>query len=496
EAWNEPDLAEVFWPGSTADYYQLLKVTYLNLKYVDPTNQVLLAGLEYWNNMPFLDDLLKLMMADPTAPGNNYYFDVLPWHQYSRPSDVYDRVLQSRQKLAQTIGVKPIWVNEAGVSAWDESPQYNFQPYQWAATLQEQASYVIEAGAYAIAAGADKFFFYRLQDTAWPEALGLVRLDRTLRPSYVAYQVASHNLSFIDSATLQHMQNVEAIAMRRGTDRVTVVWNRTPNRLVAAIGARATTATVTDQTGATRTVRATGGAFQLDLGPATANNGVDATDYFIGGPPLILLESPAAQQTAEETNPVLSYGGSWDVLSTPGASGGAVRRAAVPGLGVAVDFDGPSVTWVTTKGPDHGIARVTVDGAVQADIDLYDPTELADIPYTFGEFSSGTHRFVMTILSQVNGASTGTLVDVDTISAQTLRQAPPPPTPSPVSSPTPTASPTPRPTATPIASPTPIATATPPLSPTPTVSPLVTVVTGTTGSTPAEPLEAIIDEIS
>src|SRR5579871_5283285 len=340
EAWNEPDNSDTFWPGTTADYYQLLKVTYQAVKSVDPSNQVLMGGLSYWSNQSFLDDLLALMMADPTAPAHNYYFDILPWHQYSRPSDLYDRITQSRQKLSQTIGPKPIWVNEANVSAWDESAVHNDQPYPFSATMQEQASYQIQAAAYAIAAGADKIFIYRLQDTDWPEAFGLLRLDRTLRPAYVAYQVATHNLSFIDSATLLHLQNVEEVAMRRAADRITVLWNRTPNRLVASIGARALTATLVDQTGATSTVRASGGAYQIDLSPATDNNGDDANDYIIGGLPFIMLESPGSQQVAEETDAMLGFSGVWNLVTIPGASGGSVRRTASAGLGMAVDFGG------------------------------------------------------------------------------------------------------------------------------------------------------------
>ena len=37
-----------------------LKVAYLNIKSVDPDAQVLMAGLAYWYNQAFLDDLISL----------------------------------------------------------------------------------------------------------------------------------------------------------------------------------------------------------------------------------------------------------------------------------------------------------------------------------------------------------------------------------------------------------------------------------------------------
>jgi hypothetical protein len=306
EVWNEPDLAEVFWGGTTADYYQLLKVSYQAIKAVDPSAQVLLAGLAYWPNPGFLEDLLGIMRRDPTARGNNFYFDILPWHQYARPSDLWDRVTQSRQLLATTVGTKPIWVNEANVPAWDESPMNDFKPYNWSASVREQASYVIQAMAYAVAAGAERVFVYRLQDTEWPEAYGLLRPDGSARPAYVAFQVATRYLSHVTSASVTTQGPVEQIVLRRADQRVLVVWNKTPLPVRARVAARAAGATVIEQNGATRSMEAVAGQYDLDLAPATANNGVNATDYIIGGPPLILVESGVSNvRGTAEPSPVI-----------------------------------------------------------------------------------------------------------------------------------------------------------------------------------------------
>lgn len=490
EVWNEPDDAAVFWPGTVADYYQLLKVSYQAIKSVDPSALVLIGGLAHWPNPGFLDELLRLMMADGTARARGYYFDVLALHTYSRPSDVRDRVIQSRQKLEATVGPKPIWVNEANVPAWDESPMHDYRPYPWSATVREQASYVIQAFAYAVVSGASKLFIYRWQDTEWPEAFGLLRNDGSLRPAYVAYQVASRYFSYVPGGQVARHRNVEQIVMRRGQERISVVWNRSPARTSARLGAAALDAAVVDQTGATSTVRARAGQYELSLEAASANTGVDATDYLAGGPPLIILErlSPTAQ-TIEETSALIGYAGHWPALRAGEASGQAVWRNASPGYGVSVGFEGPSVTWLTARGPDRGRARVEVDGVLQAEIDLYSPEEVWQVPHTFGPFGPGPHRLTISILPQRPSESSGTVVDIDGFTAEALHPAPPPPTPTP----TPTATPTitPSPTVTRTATMTPTAVA----SPTPTVSPAVTVPPAPVSPTPDPgPAGAIIIE--
>jgi len=455
EIWNEEDDPNTFWAGSTADYYQMLKVSYLAIRSVDRTAQVAMGGLAYWPNPNFLDDILRLMVADPTAKANNFYFDILAWHTYSRPSDIYERVTQSRQKLASTIGVKPIWVNETNVPAWDESPMNNFRPYPWSASVTEQASYVIQAAAYSIAAGVDRFLVYRFQDTEWPEAYGLVRDVGTIRPEYIAYQVATRAFSKATSGVIARQGDTEQIVMQKPGQRVIVAWNRSATSRTALLGAAATSATAVDQTGATQQLHTTAGQYQVDLAGATDNNGTDATDYIVGGAPIIITETvPDGQQTIEEFSPLIGYAGAWDTVTTSGPSGGVARRTASAGLGAAIEFDGPSVTWVTSKGPDRGIARVDVDGVTQGTIDLYSATPLWNVPLTFGDFPPGRHRLVITVLGQHAAASTGSFVDVDQFVAEALAATLPPPTPTPSPTPSPTITPTATPTTAPTIGPT------------------------------------------
>jgi hypothetical protein len=105
---------------------------------------------------------------------NSFYFDGLVWHVYSRPVDILERMSWSRARLSSTVGLKPIWINETNVPAWDESAYNNRRPYQWAATAQEQASYIIQSFAHSVVAGVDKVLVYRFHDVGEPQAWGLV----------------------------------------------------------------------------------------------------------------------------------------------------------------------------------------------------------------------------------------------------------------------------------------------------------------------------------
>src|SRR5919202_2447932 len=73
-------------------------------------------------------------------------------------------------------------------------PPTPFPPPPMAATLDQQAAYVIQSMALSLAAGVDRYAIYKTVDEK-PEngsdLYGLVRNDRSLKPGYVAYQVAA-----------------------------------------------------------------------------------------------------------------------------------------------------------------------------------------------------------------------------------------------------------------------------------------------------------------
>ena len=278
EVWNEPDLT-LFWQGTAAQYAQLLKVAYLAIKAANPDATVLFGGLAYWYNPNFYKQVLDAIAADPESASFHGYFDVMSLHLYSNVETPYDISREVMAEVASRVGPHPLWLTETGVPVWDDGGTAT--PY--AATMEEAASYIIEAYADARAAGVDKFFVFRLHDDGGSEHYGLTRDDYSLRPSYVAYQVAARYLRGENQITGPFGTSLRRITFW-GTPngRVDVLWNRTTETLTYAFPATLPTATLIDRHGVEQTVEATNGYFHLTLEPVT--------NPLIGGPPLILIQ--------------------------------------------------------------------------------------------------------------------------------------------------------------------------------------------------------------
>ena len=278
EVWNEPDLT-LFWQGTAAQYAQLLKVAYLAIKAANPEATVLFGGLAYWYDPNFYKQVLDVIAADPESAAHNGYFDVMSLHLYSNVETPYDISREVMAEVASRVGPHPLWLTETGVPVWDDGGTTTL----YSATMEEAASYVIEAYADARAAGVEKFFVFRLHDDGWSEHYGLTRDDYSLRPSYVAYQVAARYLRGENQITGPFGTSLRRITFW-GTPngRVDVLWNRTTETITYALPAVLPTATVVDRHGVTRTLEAENGYFHLTLEPVT--------NPLIGGPPWILLQ--------------------------------------------------------------------------------------------------------------------------------------------------------------------------------------------------------------
>ena len=311
EIWNEPDLGTVFWSGTTAEYAQLLKVGYQAVKAADPEATVLFAGLAYWSNPTYyvqvLDEVLKL----EGAADNNYYFDTMSLHLYSNIYNIGYVAAQIQENMTTRVGPHPIWLTETGVMLWDEHPTHPGVPYQYAATIEEAAAYMLEGFAEARAAGIEKFFYFRLHDEAMSESFGLIRNDKTLRPAYIALQVAARYLRNENQVTgpFNHSSGTRRVTFLGAADgRIDVLWNtRGSDTITYTHPAILPTATLIDHYGQTQTLQAHNGYFTVTLEPATANLTPDSS-YMIGGSPLLLLqEDKEAPTSTLHQPPVMLY---------------------------------------------------------------------------------------------------------------------------------------------------------------------------------------------
>src|SRR5579864_3506934 len=86
--------------------------------------------------------------------------------------------------------------------------------------------------------------------------------------------------------------------------------------------------------------------------------------------------APPPTMRFEETSPSVSYTSGWTQGDTSRTwSGGTAAVSTTAGSQATFTFTGPSVTWIGGRAPGTGIASISVDGTVLAQVDPYSKTE-------------------------------------------------------------------------------------------------------------------------
>jgi hypothetical protein len=329
--WNEPDLYDpalrYTFSGSYEEYLQLLKVAYLNIKEVNPQAKVVLAGLSYWwdkeyARTPYLLGLMEVLNKDRDREKYNNYFDIVAVHTYGNPLNSYTIPMLARQWLESRGVRKPIWITESNVVPYND-PIGPLPSGHHRATLDEQASYVIQSFAMGIAAGVERQAVYKMLDEESEDGnyYGLVRNNGSTRPAYTAYQVASSYFKNVISADyewpglpgapspadIQKVLNsnvnraqfiwpaqVSRVVMERGDRRTTVLWNNSPAEVETNFGAESREATLITKYGQSTPITPRNGQYYVTL-PGSTNNSDpdDPTIILVGGDPMIIDEPVA-----------------------------------------------------------------------------------------------------------------------------------------------------------------------------------------------------------
>jgi len=144
EVWNEPNLKHYWEPASApGEYAALLRAAYTAIKEVEPEATVVSGGLAR-NHVGFLKGYYAVARGYPGAAENDYFFDVLGLHPYTRGPDGTahspdwsgpERVIQTRhgpldfsfggiaemRRVMEENGDhdKPIYIGEFGYSTVD-----------------------------------------------------------------------------------------------------------------------------------------------------------------------------------------------------------------------------------------------------------------------------------------------------------------------------------------------------------------------------------------
>ncbi|HEX2033674.1 MAG TPA: hypothetical protein VHS99_05785 [Chloroflexota bacterium] len=351
EIWNEVELPAHgsnamyhTWAGSPADYYQLLKVASLAAKAANPGARIVTAPYAYFRDkqegraaaLPFFEGFVAALRADPLGAS---VFDVFALNAYRNPHDLWDRFYGGGPQLVEAAdrvgfrarldalgaGDKPIWITETNSMPYDD-PLPGWDPAsrndRFRITLDEQASYVLQAYALGLCAGYEKVFFQAMQDDPYPvpdELWGLVRHSgerenadpARVRPAFVAYQLAARYLGDADRSQLfvqlrpdsqgyaryvaRYAWAAHLAVFQKGTRRTSVLWNGTAEPLPVALRSWGAAAGIVDKYGQTSPVTPDErGHVHLTLGPASRHFdlfGGDPPGYFyVGGSPLLVVE--------------------------------------------------------------------------------------------------------------------------------------------------------------------------------------------------------------
>lgn len=293
--WNEPDIPlDVYgtqWAGTPADYYRLVKVAYLAAHEVNPDAQIHLGGLTYWHDPDYLNTFLEAASADPTASQHGYYFDVVSLHIYFQPMTTPDIVAALQDTLADYGLDKPIWINETNAPPYDDPTQPWADP-MFAVTQDQQAAFLLQEFALALASGVERVGVYKWIDEPPPdpgfEPYGLLRADRSPRPAYAAYEVITAYYAGTEAAQRSEGPGHQGVTLLRGDAVTRVLWADTAHAVELRVPALAESALLVDQTGAAQTIHPQAGDYVLRLPGADCD---PAGGCLLGGPPAVIVES-------------------------------------------------------------------------------------------------------------------------------------------------------------------------------------------------------------
>ena len=340
--WNEPEIEPGVYGhefgGTTADYFQLLKVAYLVAKEEDPQSIIHLAGWSYWHDPAWLGNFLRVATADPDAAAHNHYFDVVTLHIYFRVETV-EELVNETWAIQERYGLrKPIWINETNASPnldpWWPVTRPNFQ-----VDLEQQAWYLVQAHALAFGAQTARVGVYKLLDILLPEggeSFGILRPDGSRRPAFDAYRTTVRYLGgFTYPVGRQRTADFYSFTFNRPEGVTRILWARRAADVTVQLPALADEARLVSATGEEQALRAVGGFYRVRLRGARC---VPACD--VGGPPVFVVESG---ETATAATAVPTINPTTVVLATVTPTATANATATVIALSAT-----PTATATTT----------------------------------------------------------------------------------------------------------------------------------------------------
>ena len=193
QVWNEPNVS-IFWRPEPDPvlYTELLKHTYLAIKYADPGAVVVLGGLandgstalpEFTWYPP--DEFLQAVYDAGGGP----YFDAVARHPYTSPREGPGSLLGKLKQFRAIVEVngdneKPIWVTESGFSALPAAAVTDSMQGRWVA----QSFDAILSLDYVPVVAWYNFREKGTDPNNWEHNYGLIEKGWAIKPAYEAYR--------------------------------------------------------------------------------------------------------------------------------------------------------------------------------------------------------------------------------------------------------------------------------------------------------------------
>jgi hypothetical protein len=129
----------------------------------------------------------------------------------------------------------------------------------------------------------------------------------------------------------------------------------------------------------------------------------------------------------QDTDPSVTYTVPWAHDKTSRAwSGGGAALSTLVGAQATFTFTGTSVSWIGFRGPQTGIARVSLDGVFVTEVDTFSTTEQVQaVVFTAGSLAGVRHTLTIEVTGRKNAASTDTFIVVDAFDVTSSSPTPP-----------------------------------------------------------------------
>jgi len=223
-------------------YVQMLAAAYPAIKAADPGATVLMGGIAHDWFIEYSGPFYRYFPDDVMAGNGDLYLDALSLHYFADFAAEWERWVPegnpptcgvvddgvgtayegwgidilakanhfvNRMKVCHNVQ-KPLWVTELAEHGYPDQPD----------TLEQQARYVIQGHARALAAGAQNVTWFALATPPGdPSHQGLLFEDLSPKPGFYAYQTLTRELAGYDYSSSLSASGVEGYVFRNDQDR-------------------------------------------------------------------------------------------------------------------------------------------------------------------------------------------------------------------------------------------------------------------------------------